>query len=427
MEPDLRDIFQHAVHAVMPHNVIAADVKRDQNHLIIQDHCYDLNTFSHCYVCGSGKAAGAMAESIESLLEDLISGGIIVSPDSNANFKRLMHKQSTHPLPSLQSVEAAEAMIHQFEKATRRDLIIYLLSGGTSALIEKPISTLTLDDFIATTQLLLANGLSIDEVNAVRKHLSLIKGGRLAQATEATVIVLVISDVIGDDLHTIGSAPLYCDTKTYFDVRRLLKESNLIDKLRPSVLHIIESGCDGTIKETPKSPKSNVTHILLSGNTQALESAQSYAQAQSIRTVLDKTPLSGDVSEGVASFLQTFESLPDDTLLLRGGECTVTVRGEGKGGRNQHFALLCLDQLRNRFNYTLIAAGTDGIDGNSDAAGAIISNALFDRATAHGVQIEDAIRQFDSGGFFDSLGASILTGYTRTNVMDVVIAYKGKA
>jgi glycerate 2-kinase len=425
MQIELEKFFDVAIDAVRPKNIISKIVTLKNNELAIGNTFLDLGTFNYCYLCGSGKAAAQMAVEMEKILGSQWGGGVIVSPERPTFLQQATCIEATHPFPSAKSIAAADAMIGCFESTGEKDLIVYLLSGGTSSLMEKPIPPIALDDFIGTTQLLLENGFSIEELNAVRKHLSLIKGGRLAEKTNARIIVLVISDVIGDDLSTIGSAPLHSDASSYSDVATLLKERNLFSRLAPSVQKVLNRGVEGKIDETPKTVRSNVTHQLLSSNIQALNAAAEYARELGIPVKLDSKPISGDVESAAKSFVEVFKTLPAGTLLLRGGETTVTVTGNGRGGRNQHFALLSLQALKECCPYTIIAAGTDGIDGNSDAAGAIISDALYRDSRDKEINLQQFIHNFDSHTLFEQLGAAIKTGYTGTNVMDVIIAYKG--
>ncbi|UFS61601.1 DUF4147 domain-containing protein [Sulfurimonas sp. HSL-3221] len=424
MLPELESLFGAAVDAVMPQRMLPGRMRLHDGVLSVGGEQLDLERYGNLYLCGAGKAALPMAEACEAILGERIAGGVIVTPEAERPLGYCTYVHSTHPLPSEESVEAAERLMEQFARAGERDLILFLLSGGTSALIEKPLPPVTLAAMAETTRLLLENGCSIEETNSVRKHLSMIKGGRLAQMTRATVLVLVVSDVIGDDLETIGSAPLYCDRSTYADVTALLRGRGLMERLPETVREVLTKGEKGGVPETPTLPLPTVKHLLIGSNKQALEAAAACGveYGRDVRVV--ETPIEGDVAEAAEAFCRRFKSLPPGTLLLQGGETTVTVSGGGRGGRNQHFALLCLRHLGTECSYDIICAGTDGIDGNSDAAGARISDALFRRCSI--AEIDDALARFDSNTFFAGKEALIETGYTGTNVMDVVLAYKGE-
>ncbi|MHC3994785.1 glycerate kinase type-2 family protein [Thiomicrolovo sp. ZZH C-3] len=424
MLPELNAVFEAAVDAVMPQRMLTGRMQLREGILSVEGEQFDLERYDHLYLCGAGKAALPMAEACEAILGERIAGGVIVTPEAQRPLQYCTYVGSTHPIPSEKSVAAAERLMEQLARAGEGDLILFLLSGGTSALIEKPLPPVTLEAMAQTTRLLLENGCSIEETNSVRKHLSMIKGGRLAQMTRATVLVLVVSDVIGDDLETIGSAPLYCDRSTYADVTALLRGKGLLEALPETVREVLTKGERGEVPETPTAPLPTVKHLLIGSNRQALEAAAACGAEHGRDVRVVETPIEGDVTEAAEAFCRRFEALPPGTLLLQGGETTVTVSGNGKGGRNQHFALYCLKRLKTNSVYDIICAGTDGIDGNSDAAGARISDILYRHCSAE--EIDDALARFDSNTFFAGKEALIKTGYTGTNVMDVVIAYKGE-
>ena len=424
MLPELPAALDAAITAVMPQTMLPDILRLEGSILQIEHTAFDLDRFENLYLCGSGKAALPMAEACEAILGTRIGGGVIVTPEAPRPLRYCEYVHSTHPLPSAESVAAADRLIECFEAATRNDLMLFLLSGGSSALIEKPLAPLTLEALVLTTKVLLDNGCSIAQTNAVRKHLSAIKGGRLAQRTRATVAVLVISDVIGDDLQTIGSAPLYCDSSTYAQTVAMLEAKALMPLLPETAVSVLRDGEKGAIAETPKHPPENVTHFIVGSNRRALDAAAEAAAAYGWNVKRIEEPLQGDVAAVAERFCKRFAALLPQTVLLQGGETTVTVTGGGRGGRNQHFALLCLQKLADKYAYDIFCVGTDGIDGNSDAAGARITTELY--AKCEPDAIADALAHFDSNTFFKHVGAEVKTGYTGTNVMDIVIAYKGK-
>lgn len=425
MLADLDAVFKDALSSVMPERMIPAAMCLENGVIHIKDAVYDLEQYGKLWLCGTGKAALPMAEVCEAMLGAHIAGGVIVTPEAERPLRYCEYVHSTHPLPSYESIAAADRLLKVFERAAEDDLILFLLSGGTSALIEKPIASVTLEEMALSTKVLLENGCSIEETNSVRKHLSQIKGGRLAARTAARVAVLVVSDVVGDDLQTIGSAPLYCDRSTYADAVALVEAKGLTRQLPASVMSVLNDGKAGKIAETPKTAPQKVRHFIIGSNQIALEAAAASAADFGRDVSLLTTPMEGDVVQAVQTFQERFAQLPPDTLLLMGGETTVTVSGGGRGGRNQHFALLSLKALAQQQSYfDVICAGTDGIDGNSDAAGARINSELAFRCSA--AEMEDALQRFDSNTFFEHCNAVIRTGYTGTNVMDIVIAYKGE-
>ena len=420
---DILKIFDSAIEAVLPKNAINNSLKLDNNTLTVLDKIYNLDNYKDIYLCGSGKASYLMAQEIENILESKIIGGVVISPIENVQLKFSSHYDSTHPIPTQKSINASKIMLKELEKMGSDDLLIYCLSGGSSALLELPIDDISLDDFAKTTKILLENGFAIDEINSVRKHLSLVKGGRLAISTKAEVIVLVISDVIGDDLESIASAPFYFDTSTFADIYRLLKDKNVYEKLPLSVQDVIQSALDGDIEETPKKLRTNVYHAIISNNLAALKASASCANELGYDVKIVEKSVDGDVEDAAIEFVKDSKKLAKNQVLIQGGECTVNVTGSGVGGRNQHFALTALRELDE--NITILSAGTDGIDGNSDDAGAVVSLDTKNSANNINLSINEYINNFNSNSFFKRVDSLISVGYTGTNVMDIMIAIRG--
>jgi len=420
---DVLKMFGSAIEAVLPKNAINNSFKLDNNTLTILEKRYNLDNYKDIYLCGSGKASCLMAQEIENILGSKITSGVVVSPIKNTQLNFSSHYHSTHPIPTQKSLDASKMMLKELEKIGTEDLLIYCLSGGSSALLELPVDDITLDDFAKTTKILLENGFAIDEINSVRKHLSLVKGGRLATSTKAEVIVLVISDVIGDDLESIASAPFYFDTSTFDDIYRLLKDKNVYEKLPLSVQNVIQSGLDGDIKETPKKLRTNVYHAIISNNLAALKASASCANELGYDVKIVEKSVDGDVEDAATEFVKNSKKLTKNQVLIQGGECTVNVIGSGRGGRNQHFALTALRELDE--DITILSAGTDGIDGNSDDAGAVISLDTKVKSNNINLSINEYINNFNSNSFFKRVDALISVGYTGTNVMDIMIAIRG--
>jgi hydroxypyruvate reductase/glycerate 2-kinase len=308
------------------------------------------------------------------------------------------------------------------------DFFIYLLSGGTSALIENPISPITLAEMQETTRLLLHNSVPIQQVNAVRKHLSMIKGGRLGQCTKASGAVLVISDVIGDDLSVIGSGPLYYDDTSFTDCRHILEHATIWNNIPASVREIIVSGEKGDITETPKQQRTAINHYLLGTNRTSLQHARQTAEESGIPSYIFSSSLEGEarvvakVLISIAKNISTFnEPFGPPVCLLFGGETTVTVRGSGKGGRNQELALAALAEINDQNNILLLSGGTDGIDGNSSAAGALADSDFFSEGANMGLSIDDFLSDNNSNAYFRAVGGLLETGPTGTNVMDIAL------
>ena len=420
---DILKMFDSAIEAVLPKNAINNSLKLDNNSLTVLDKSYNLDSYKDIYLCGSGKASYLMAQEIENILGSKIGSGVVVSPIENAKLNFSSHYHSTHPIPTQKSINASKVMLKELEKMSSEDLLIYCLSGGSSALLELPVDGITLDDFAKSTKILLENGFAIDEINSVRKHLSLVKGGRLATSTKAEIIILVISDVIGDDLESIASAPFYFDTSTFDDVYRLLIENNVFGLLPLSVQGVIKSGLNGYIEETPKKLRANVFHTIISNNLSALKASASCANELGYNVEIVDKSVDGNVEVAAIEFVKRAKKLKSGQVLIQGGECTVNVTGSGRGGRNQHFALISLKELDD--NITILSAGTDGIDGNSDDAGAVISLDTKIEANNINLSINEYINNFNSNSFFKRLDSLISVGYTGTNVMDIMIAIRG--
>jgi hydroxypyruvate reductase/glycerate 2-kinase len=304
------------------------------------------------------------------------------------------------------------------------DLLVVLLSGGGSALMPLPVDGVTLEDKLEVTKLLQERGATIEEMNCVRKHLSQVKGGRLAQATRARVLTLVVSDVIGDPLDVIASGPTAPDPSTFADAMAVLDRLGLVDATPTSVVAHLRAGAAGSDGETPKSLGGRVTNVVIGNNDVARRGAMQHA-AQRGYSTLDLGTWAGDtqaVGRHLAGLVATPSQVPPLSCLISGGETTVTLPPDhGKGGRNQEFALAVLDALGpdGLDGVCLLCGGTDGEDGPTDAAGAFIDEALARDAMAKGLDAADFLRRHDAYNFFDPLGGLVRTGPTNTNVMDV--------
>jgi glycerate 2-kinase len=424
-----RRIFDNGVQAVLPDRLISGSVVLRENELSILDKKYPLRPGQKVHVFGSGKASIGMAKSLLSLLEDRVAGGVIVSTQlSNDDLSPLVVVQGSHPVPDEKSIRGASLLIDALSDLKRDDFFIYLLSGGSSALIEKPIQTIALAEMQEATRLLLHNSVPIQQINAVRKHLSMVKGGRLGQCTRASGVVLVISDVIGDDLSVIGSGPLYCDSSTFQQCRGILEQSSIWAKVSPGVRAVITSGIKGDIPETPKQQNKSISHYLLGTNRKALEQAYRTASDSGLNTYIMTATLAGEAREvakvlaAIASNVSTHhEPFQPPACLLFGGETTVSVRGKGRGGRNQELALAALAEIGGRDNILLLSGGTDGIDGNSSAAGAFGDSDLAREADRQELSIPSFLADNNSNAFFHAVGGLLETGPTGTNVMDITL------
>lgn len=413
-------IFHAALQAAAPAPAVHRHVQRRGDMLLAGRRRYRLNNFRNIYVIGAGKAGAAMAQAVEKLLGSRISGGLInVKYGHTAKLRRIQLNECGHPVPDAAGERGAQRIAEIASAASPEDLIVCLISGGASALLPAPAPPVTLADKQETTRLLLACGATIHELNCVRKHISLLKGGQLARlAYPATVLTLILSDVIGDDLDAIGSGPTAPDRSTLADARSILEKYKLSGKV--SVVSAVE---------TPKPGDPifrRVQNLVVGSNRLAVDAAMREARALGFRTLLLSTSLEGEAREvarvhaAIAREIrETGRPLKPPACVISGGETTVTVRGNGLGGRNQEFALAAALAIAGLRDVVILSAGTDGTDGPTDAAGAIADGATLTRARAHGLNAAVFLAANDSYHFFDSLSDLIRTGPTGTNVADI--------
>lgn len=429
---DALGAVEKAIQEVLPENALEKYVKRVRNLLIVKKTRYRLNEFKRVIVLGAGKASIGMAQYIEKILHDKIDSGIIVAPREKASQSKLEKIEvlpSTHPIPSMLGVRASEKLLENAGSADSETLVIFLLSGGASALIPLPSPPLTLEDKARTTKLLLNSGATIDEINTVRRHLSEIKGGKLIKKlNNATVISLIISDVVGDKLEAIGSGPTAPDPTTFKDAYEVLKRYNLWDKVPENVRRRIEDGLNGLVEENPKpgDPIFNkVQNVIVAGVSDACDAARRYLISKKYQAKILTRYMEGEASEigkFLASVLKEQADRRGRIALICGGETTVKVRGHGIGGRNQELALSASINI-SKIAYTcLVSVGTDGVDGPTNAAGAIVDNETYSEAVMKGLNPILYLVDNNSYEFFKHAGGHVITDPTGTNVGDIVIA-----
>ncbi|MEA1982850.1 MAG: DUF4147 domain-containing protein [Campylobacterota bacterium] len=423
-KPLAKKIFMDALDASLPKNFISDHCRLDGDILSIENDSYNLSRYKNIYVFGSGKAAATMALEIEKLLNKRIFKGLVVSSKTDVKLNYVEVCEGSHPLPEKKSLDSTTKLLEMMRECDEEDLYIYLLSGGSSALIELPIEPISLEDLQETTELMLHNALDIHEMNVVRKHLSQIKGGKLAQECKAQGIVLVLSDIIDNDLYSIGSAPLYADKSTYTQAKEILESKDLFYSLPDSVQEVIERGISSLLDETPKQEKECVKHYVLASNSLALHAAAKSARSNGLGVKVVDEGMQGDVNEMVHFILECVKNSQEKCLIF-GGECTVKVAGDGKGGRNQHAVALMLQELdKEGISLTFLSAGTDGIDGNSDAAGGVIDS--DDTQSIDKRKLKEHIEGFNSYNLLKEMESLIVTGPSGTNVIDLAIAIKGE-
>jgi hydroxypyruvate reductase/glycerate 2-kinase len=385
---------------------------------------YDLTRYRFVRLFGAGKAAWPMANALEELLGGRIASGTVVVPKDLGALRFAEVVEGSHPVPDEGSLEGARKVMEGVASCGEEELVIFLLSGGSSALMEAPLGSITLEALRDTTQKMLQRDIDIGRINTVRKHLSAVKGGRLGALCRAECAVLVVSDVIGDDLEVIGSAPMYRDRSSFDDAKRVLEEAGILENVAPAVRDVIEAGCAGRIAESPETVSGHIRHFLIGSNRTALEAAAREAETLGYATEIAADPLQGDADAKGAELVLEGRKLRNgggSRCLIYGGETTVRVTGNGRGGRNQQLCLRGLEALEAGDGLTLLCAGTDGIDGNSDAAGAVVDASSLARAAERGLSVQQYLENNDASTFFRQNGDLIVTGPSGTNVMDVAI------
>ncbi len=438
MREQALQIFQAGLQAVDPVEAILRHVTLNDNVLRISDRQFNLEDYDRILVVGAGKAVAPMAKAVEDLLGNRISDGVIVVKDKHGlPLKKIKVREASHPVPDERGVQGTEEILSLVETAGKRDLIICLISGGGSALLIAPVHGISLEDKQNATKLLLACGATIHEFNAVRKHLSRAKGGRLAQmAYPATVTSLILSDVVGDDLDVIASGPTVPDYSTFDDAEQILKGYGIWDQLPPTVRDHLAKGTSDQIEDTPKSDNAafqQCSQVLVGTNLQALKAAGQEAQQLGYHPLILSSKVEGEAREvarfyaAIASEVLSSENpLKPPVCVLAGGETTVTLTGDGRGGRNQEFALAAALAITGLDNVVVLSGGTDGTDGPTDAAGAMADGTTVARALEKGLEPKDFLRRNDSYNFFQKLEGLLMTGPTLTNVMDMYMLLVGR-
>ena len=418
--------LEAGIDAALPERVVDATVTLEDEVLCLPTGAFDLAEYDRLVVLGGGKAAGGVASALEALLGARIDGGIVVSTDG-AETDRVELLGGDHPTPSERNVEGTRRVLETASAADEETLVLAAVTGGASALWCAPADGLSLADLQTTTDSLLASGASIHEINAVRKHCSAIKGGRLARAAApATVVTLAISDVVGDDPSVIGSGPTVPDPSTFEDALATVEGYGLRSTVPDAVVGRLERGAQGQLEETPQATAEAFDRTewhLLANNRTAVDAAREVARDRGYEPLVLSSRVRGEareagrfhaaVAEEVAA---TGDPLEPPAVVLSGGETTVTVRGEGTGGPNQEFALAAaLELAAGGTDAVLASVDTDGIDGPTDAAGAIV-----DGETTEGLEnARRALEDNDAYGALEEVGALLETGYTGTNVNDL--------
>lgn len=433
MRNDATAIFYKALQAVEPGAAVKRYCKLEGQHFIVAEWVYDLARYKNLFIIGAGKASAPMAAAMENILGKRISSGIIIVKYNHiGDLSQVNLIEAGHPLPDENGQQGADAILNLAKNADKNDLVLCLISGGGSALMPLPSHSLTLKDKQDTIKVLLSCGATIHDINAIRKHTSMIKGGRLARAAyPATLVSLILSDVVGDDLDVIASGPTVPDSSTFSHCLEIFHKYNIIKKIPENIVNHIESGVSGKVTETPKTgdPAFDKTRNLIVGsNIESLKAAKQKAESLGYEVLVLSSMIEGEtrhiahVHGAIAKeIIKTGNPLPPPVCILSGGETTVTLTGKGLGGRNQEFALAAAIDIAARESVVVLSGGTDGTDGPTDAAGAFSDTFTLRRAGEMGLDPYHFLANNDSYHFFKKLGDLLITGPTNTNVMDLRI------
>ncbi len=432
LRADAQGIFQAALEAVDPYVLVKKAVRKVADGLTVGGREIRLSRQSRLIVIGAGKAAAPMAAAIEEILADRLSAGaVVVKYGHGLPLTKIRLMEAGHPLPDENTLRGTRMIFDLLQGLTSDDLVLMLLSGGGSALFELPANGISLADLQQVNSILLACGATIEEINAVRKHLSQVKGGQLLRFTHpAQVVTLALSDVIGDRPEAIASGPTVPDSTTFSDVSKIFVKYDITDILPKVILEYIGEGISGRISDTPKpgDPIFDRSIFQIVGNNRLLlDAALRHAESLGYQTRILTDCLQGearDQGRGLAEVLKKAKVAGRPICLLAGGETTVALRGSGLGGRNQELALAAAIDLDGSLNNLVLSAGSDGTDGPTDAAGAIADGTTLTRATALGLDATDYLERNDTHYFFKPLHDLLITGATLTNVMDLVIMLK---
>jgi hydroxypyruvate reductase len=433
MHRDAKTIFRAGLQAVAPSKAIYRCCHRENDQLFIGDRCYHLGDYRRVTVVGAGKATAAMAQVMEEILGDKIEKGLIcVKYGHGTALKKIRTIEAGHPIPDAPGMDASAEIMDMVSPAGEDELVIVLLSGGGSSLLPLPIKGITLEEKQSASDLLISCGATIHEINSIRKHISAIKGGRLAQAAfPAQVAALMLSDVVGDDLDVIASGPTVPDASTFAQCSEIIDRYGIREQLPASIVTHLANGLDGVILETPKpSPKRwrHVHNLVVGSNKDAMAAAKTKAQALGYPPLILSSCIEGEtrtvaqVHGAIArEILTSAHPLSAPACLLSGGETTVTLKGDGIGGRNQEFALAAALDIAGQCHIVVLSGGTDGTDGPTDAAGAIADHTTVQRAETGGLDCRRHLDNNDAYPLFKALGDLLITGPTQTNVMDLRI------
>ena len=435
----IAQIMAAALAAVEPAAAVSRHLRRDGDTLYAGERTIDLHTIERVFLVGAGKAGAPMAHAAAAILGDRLTAGLVIVKEGHLaefapTFQRVKLVEAGHPIPDERGIAAAAQIAAMLHGLTPRDLVIALISGGGSALLTLPAPGVSLTDLQTLTGALLACGASIGAINTLRKHLDMLKGGGLARlAHPAALITLILSDVVGNPLASIASGPTVADPSTFADALAVLARHQLMSSAPPAIVAHLRQGCAGALPETLKAGDvrlAGVSNVLVGDNRQAATAALTAARALGFHALLLTTALEGEARDAgrfLAAMLREVDAsgnpLPRPACLIIGGETTVTLRGAGHGGRNQELALAAAPLLAGLPDVALVALATDGGDGPTDAAGAVVTGATAERARALGLDLAAHLARNDAYPCFAALDDLLRPGPTGTNVNDLTFLF----
>ncbi len=432
---DVLSVLSAALDAVAPDRLLREALEYDGRTLRCAGQEYDLDQVERVVVVGAGKASAPMARALEEMLGDRIAEGLVVVREGyTVPTERIELFEAAHPVPDERSVEGARRVLALAEAAGEDDLVICLISGGGSALLVAPPEGVDFGDLQQMTDVLVDSGADITAINAIRKHCSAIKGGRLAEAiAPATALTLVLSDVVGNPLDAIASGPMVADPTSFEDAQRVVERFELADRLPAAIVEHLRRGVEGELTETPKPGHDAFarSQIQIIGDcSTAAVAADNAANDRGFNAAILTTTLEGEAREvGIVAAAIAREvrghqrPVAAPACLIMAGETTVTVRGEGTGGRCQELALSAARALADEDGITIASLATDGTDGPTDAAGAIVDGHTVARGADQGLDAADHLDRNDACPFLEATGELITTGPTNTNVNDLVCLF----
>jgi len=433
-----RAIYLEALSVVDPTKILKERIRIEKDLLWIKigdnsERVFDLNRFDKIFLVGTGKSSNSMAQAIEEIFEDRLTEGVITTKYGHLlPLKKTQIIEAGHPIPDQKGHEGAKIIHNLLKGSGPEDLVIFLLSGGGSALLPFPANGIELKEKQEATQLLLDCGADIKEINTIRKHISRVKGGWLAKwAYPSTVIGFILSDVVGDPLDAIGSGPTVPDPSTFDEAWEVLRKYDLLNRIAPSIKNFLKLGKEGKVEESLKMGDvvfEKVYNSIIGSNIISLRAAEKKATSLGLNTLILSSSIEGETREAARfhtaiakEVISSGNPIPRPACILSGGETTVTIKGHGLGGRNQEFALAGALEISGIEKVVLLSGGTDGTDGPTDASGAVADHTTIQRAKSMGMDPKAHLNNNDAYPFFQKLGDLLITGPTQTNVMDVRI------